>query len=124
MSGRGKRPWKEPKEPVPPGLVSQSLQGVAPDPRVLSRWCPGGVPVVSLWCPGGVLVVSRWCPGGVPVASLWCPRFVPLVSRLCLFLFSSVAFLLCTRQAVLMLCLACVVEQCRFSGGKKLWSDA
>ena len=32
MSGRGKRPWKEPKEPVPPGLVSQSLQGVAPDP--------------------------------------------------------------------------------------------
>ena len=32
MSGRGKRPWKEPKEPVPPGLVSQSLQGMAPDP--------------------------------------------------------------------------------------------
>ena len=32
MSGRGKRAWKEPKKPVPPGLVSQSLQGVAPDP--------------------------------------------------------------------------------------------
>ena len=69
MSGRGKRSWKEPKEPVPPGLVSQSLQGVARDPQVLSRWCPWGVPVVSLWCPGGVLVVSLWCPGGVPVVS-------------------------------------------------------
>ena len=33
MSGRGKRPWKEPKEPVPPGLVTQCLQGVAPDPQ-------------------------------------------------------------------------------------------
>ena len=32
MSGRGKRAWTEPKKPVPPGLVSQSLQGVAPDP--------------------------------------------------------------------------------------------
>ena len=31
MSGRGKRPWKEPRKPVPPGLVSQSLRGVAPD---------------------------------------------------------------------------------------------
>ena len=33
MSGRGKRPWKEPKEPVPPGLVTQCLQGVAPHPQ-------------------------------------------------------------------------------------------
>ena len=62
---------------------------------VVSRLCPGGVPVVR-WCPGGVPVVSRgvpvvslWCPGGVPVVSRWCngipvvPRCVPVVSRWC-----------------------------------------
>ena len=50
---------------------------------MVSRWCPGGVPVVSRWCPCGVPVVSRWCPGGFPVLSQWGFGGVPVVSRWC-----------------------------------------
>jgi hypothetical protein len=47
----------------------------------VSRWCPGGVPVVSQSGLGGVPVVSRWCPGGFPVVSQWGPGGVPVVCR-------------------------------------------
>ena len=46
----------------------------------VSRWCPGGVPVVSQSGLGGVPVVSRWCPGGFPVVSQWGLGGVPVVS--------------------------------------------
>ena len=48
---------------------------------LVSRLCPGGVPVVSLWCRGGVPVVSRRCNGLVSVVSGWCPNGAPVVFR-------------------------------------------
>ncbi len=48
-------------------VAPASALAVAP---VVSRWCPGGVPVVS---PVVSSAVSRWCPGGVSVVSRRCP---------------------------------------------------
>ena len=59
------------------GVPVNFLLGV----QVVSRLCPGGVPVVSLWCCGGVPVVSRRCNGLVSVVSRWCPNGVPVVFR-------------------------------------------
>ena len=41
MSGRGKRPWKEPREPVSPGPVTPCPQGVAPHPRAAATASAG-----------------------------------------------------------------------------------
>ena len=57
----------------PPLLASPWPRGPAVS-RLVSRWCPGGVPVVSRWCPSGVRVVSQWCPGSQPGLSRWCPE--------------------------------------------------
>lgn len=48
---------------------------------MVSRWCPGGDPVVFGRCPGGVPLVplvSRSRPAGVPLTSQWGPIVFPV----------------------------------------------
>ena len=66
MSGRGKRAWTEPKKPVPPGLVSQSLQGVAPYPpaAAAANAGPGSSTALAVTGQQGVWVYV-WADVGV-----------------------------------------------------------